>query len=196
MVIIVNSCEDESCKLAALLDTHGIKNLVSIKESDIISAERLIFPPVNDLSRVIKKFHLLNLTSLLRMMKKPVLGIGSGVQLMLEFGGSTKESCLSYFTFDGDKDNYCNQLEFNHGLYTIKLTKESPLFSGIAPDEQFYFDFLLKAPQQHALASAIVDVPDTAIAALEKDHVYGVFFDIVKSGKPGEKILKNFCQIL
>lgn len=195
MVVIVNSCEEESCKLSALLNTQGIKNLVSIRESDISSAERLIFPPVADLPKVIKKFHLLNLTSLLRMVKKPVLGIGSGVQLMLAFGGAAKESCLSYFTFDGDKDSYCNVLEFQHGLYPITQTKPSKLFNGIIPDDPFYFEFLLKAPHVHAHASAIVAVPEPAIAALEKENIYGVFFDIAKSGKQGEKVLENFCGI-
>ena len=195
MVIIVNSCEEESCKIAALLDKLGVKNSVSIRESDISAAERLIFPPVNDLPKVIKKFHLLNLTSLLRMVKKPVLGIGSGVQLMLEFGGSNKESCLSYFTLDSDKDSYCNVLKFDPGFYNISLAKPSNLFNNISPEKPFYFDFLLRVPHQHALTSATVAVPETAIAALEKENVYGVFFDIVKSGEQGEKVLESFCNI-
>ncbi len=195
MVVIVNSCEEESSKLSALLDTLGVKNSVSIRESDISSADRLIFPPVADLPKVIKKFHLLNLTSLLRMVKKPVLGIGSGVQLMLAFGGTAKESCLSYFTFDEDKDSYCNVMEFQHGLYPITRRKPSLLFSGIIPEDQFYFEFLLKAPHANPHTSAIVEVPQPTMAALEKENVYGVFFDIVKSGEQGKKVLENFCKI-
>ncbi len=195
MVVIVNSCEEEGRKLSALLDTLGIKNSVSIRETDISSAERLIFPPVTDLPKVIKKLHLLNLTSLLRMVKKPVLGIGSGVQLMLAFGGTAKESCLSYFTFDDEKDSYCNVMEFQHGLYSITQKKHSTLFADVNPTDHFYFEFLLKAPHANPHTSAIVEVPQPAIAALEKENIYGVFFDIVKSGEQGKKVLENFCKI-
>ena len=196
MVVIVNYCSDEGKAIGSFLNELSINNVISLRESDICKANHIIFPPAADVQAVIRKLHILNLTSLLRMIKKPVLGIGSGVELMLEYSLHSKESCLSYFPIEGEKNKYCEELQFEKGLSPVNFEKPSKLFTGIKSGELFYFDFLLSMPIEHALSTASTSIPQKVCASLEKNNFYGVFFNPVKSGEQGKEILKNFCSII
>ena len=84
-----------------------------------------------------KMLHLLNLYSLLRFIKKPILGVGLGVELMSDHTDGEKISCLGLFPvesnkFEEDKNNYSLG-----GFKKVDILKESKLFTGIESEMNF-----------------------------------------------------------
>lgn len=83
MIVIVDYGERPEYLLYQL-EKLGLPLKFTSVESEILAADRIILPDSKDLKRAVKRLHLLNLFSMLRMVKKPVLGIGNGFALMCE----------------------------------------------------------------------------------------------------------------
>lgn len=112
----------------------------------------------------------------------PTLGICYGLQLTAyELGGKVKA---------GKKREY--------GPTQITLTKNSPLFAGLAKKQMTWMshgDQVTKLPQGFA-AIAASDNCRVAAAADERRKIYGLqFHPEVRHTKNGAKILKNFLKI-
>ena len=71
--------------------------IISGNEVDICRSDKIIFSGCGSASAAMKKIHLLNLFSVLRIVKKPMLGIGLGMQLMADYSTEGNISCLGIF---------------------------------------------------------------------------------------------------
>ena len=70
---------------------------------------KLSLPGCGNAPSVMRKIQLLNLYSVLRVVKKPMLGIGLGMQLMADYSTEGNFSCLGFFPgtaikFDDDTE--------------------------------------------------------------------------------------------
>jgi glutamine amidotransferase len=165
--------------------------IISNKESDILNADKLILPDSDNFSASIKRLHLLNLFSILRMIKKPVLGIGTGMQLMTKSYKNINAACLGCFPVE------CRSYENSgDGPFQLPITilKESKLLQNIRVDEIFYFRNGCYIPlNQFSTSSAKTNKEITA--SIEKDYLFGVQFNPEKSGDAGLKIFRNFLAL-
>ena len=66
------------------LEKLGVDQKFTSVESEILAADRIILPDCSDIKKALKRLHLLNLFSMLKMIQKPVLGIANGFSLMCE----------------------------------------------------------------------------------------------------------------
>jgi glutamine amidotransferase len=170
------------------------KFIITNNETEICKADKIIFPGVGEASFAIKQLHILNLYSLLRMVRKPVLGVCLGLQLMADFSTEGDITCLgilpgTVLKFDP------NKVKVPHmGWNDIHFTKESKLFSGIKEGERFYFANSYYLPVNNYTTSYSNNSIDFS-ASMEKDNFYGVQFHPEKSSGAGLQVLQNFIEL-
>ena len=126
-------------KVADALTASGIRFKITRNENDIIGSEKIVLQGTEEALFAVKKLHLLNLFTVLRIVKKPVLGIGLGMQLLSEFSKEGNVACLGKFTGTVEKfDNTVSRVPFS-GNYKIRIAKISVLFKDIDETAEFRF---------------------------------------------------------
>lgn len=162
---------------------------ITRNEVDIMKSDKVILPGSKELHSSIKQLHLLNLYSLLRICKRPVLGICVGMLLMSKGIENEKTALLGIYPDEAQPMDFPL-----FGLEKVKLVGESRLLKGISEDEIFYFDNSYKIPRNE-FTTAVLQKDDGFSAVIEKDNFWGVQFLPEKSGDAGKKILKNFIEL-
>jgi imidazole glycerol-phosphate synthase subunit HisH len=181
-------------KIAQALTSSDLQFRITKNENDIIGAERIILPGTEEAFSAVKKLHLLNMFTVLRIVKKPVLGIGLGMQLLSEFSKEGNVACLGKFTGTVEKFDGAISIVPFAGLYPIKIVKESLLLKNINENTEFGFRNSYYLPSyDYTSASAINTISFSAV--IEKDNFYGVQFHPEESGTAGLTLLRNFSEL-
>ncbi|GJQ63670.1 MAG: hypothetical protein SCALA702_27230 [Melioribacteraceae bacterium] len=97
MIAIIGYDPEEGIRLSEKLTSLSIENTVTKNEKVICSADRVILPHCTNIDKVSKKLQILNLNTVVKMIKKPVLGIMSGGCLMGEAVTRDKLPALGFF---------------------------------------------------------------------------------------------------
>jgi glutamine amidotransferase len=194
MITIIDYNLGSVNKVAESLRLSGIKCKITRNENDIIGAEKVILPGTEEAFSAVKKLHLLNLFTVLRIIKKPVLGIGLGMQLLSEFSREGDVACLGKFTGIAEKfDPAISKVPF-YGDYSLFIDKENLIFNYIDNTAEFRFRNSFYLPiRDYTIATAINGISFSA--AIKKDNFFGVQFHPEESGEAGLRLLKNFSEI-
>ncbi|MGE5411760.1 MAG: imidazole glycerol phosphate synthase subunit HisH [Clostridiales bacterium] len=194
MIALIDYGAGNTASVANALENLNAEYVLTNKESDICKAHKVIFPGVGEASFAIKQLHKSNLFNLLRIVKKPMLGICLGMQLMCEFSTEGNVACLGIIPgrvekFDAEKTNVPHM-----GWNEVFQTKPSKLFEGIKDGEFFYFANSFYMPLgESTIAKTNHGIDFTA--AIEKDNFFGVQFHPEKSAEAGLKLLQNFLKL-
>ncbi|MDP4173049.1 MAG: imidazole glycerol phosphate synthase subunit HisH [Bacteroidota bacterium] len=194
MIALIDYGAGNTASVANALENLNAEYVLTNKESDICKAQKVIFPGVGEASFAIKQLHKSNLFNLLRIVKKPMLGICLGMQLMCEFSTEGNVACLGIIPgrvekFDAEKTNVPHM-----GWNEVFQTKPSKLFEGIKDGEFFYFANSFYMPLgESTIAKTNHGIDFTA--AIEKDNFFGVQFHPEKSAEAGLKLLQNFLNL-
>jgi glutamine amidotransferase len=167
---------------------------ITKNESEICRADKIIFPGVGEASFAIRQLHMLNLFSLLRIVKKPILGICLGMQLMADHSTEGDVTCLGIFHGAAEKFDSTKTKVPHMGWNDIEITSKSKLFQSIKSGERFYFANSYYIPVNEYTTS-ITNNNIKFSSAMEKGNFYGVQFHPEKSGDAGLKLLKNFVEL-
>ncbi|HEX2865757.1 MAG TPA: imidazole glycerol phosphate synthase subunit HisH [Ignavibacteriales bacterium] len=194
MIALIDYDAGNTASVANALEHLGHDFLLTNKEADICRSDKVIFPGVGEASFAIRQLHRYNLINMLRIVKRPLLGICLGMQLLSEFSAEGNVPCLGVVPgrvekFDSSKVNVPHM-----GWNEVFQKKESKLFKDIKDGEFFYFAnsyYLPVGEYTTAVSSHGLDFT----AALEKDNFYGIQFHPEKSGEAGLKLLNNFLEI-
>lgn len=194
MIAIIDYGAGNVASVANAVADLDVDYKITDKEPVICNADKIIFPGVGEAKFAIRQLHMKNLINLLRIVKKPLLGICLGMQLLSE--KSKEGNVLGLGIFPGsteifDKEN----VKVPHmGWNKVKPIKDSKLFNGIKEDEFFYFAHSYYLPKnEFTIATTNYDVEFAC--AIEKENYHGVQFHPEKSGEAGLKLLKNFCEM-
>lgn len=191
VVIKYNAGNIQSVDFA--LQRIGAEAIVTDDVAEIQSADKVIFPGVGEASSAMKYLNEAGLTTVIKNLSQPVLGICLGMQLMCKSSEEGNTNCLGIFDDSvlkfTSKDYKVPQVGWN----TITSLK-SPLFSNVKENEYMYFVHSYYVPQS-ANAIATTNYILNYSSALQKSNFYGVQFHPEKSSKAGELILKNFLQL-
>jgi len=194
MIALIDYGSGNVASVANALTGLNQEFIITSNEAAICRADKIIFPGVGEASYAIRQLHLLNLFTVLRIVKKPMLGICLGMQLMADFSKEGNVTCLGIFPVTAEKFDETKTKVPHMGWNDIEITKESKLFTGIKSGERFYFANSYYLPEC-PFTTSITNNEINFSASLEKDNFFGVQFHPEKSGDAGLKLLKNFIEL-
>ncbi len=189
MITIIDYKNTNAKEIETFLSEVTSDIFISCNEADILKADKLIIPDSIDISSSIKKLHLLNLFSILRIIKKPILGIGTGMHLMTKSFKDINAACLGCFPVEC-KTEEIQQNMFEHEQ-SIKIIKETSLLENISKEDKFYFEGDCFIPP-NKFSTSTANINGKITASIEKEHLFGVQFNPLKSGDAGMRIFRNF----
>ncbi len=195
-VVILDYGAGNIFSVTTALQRLGIDPVFTSDIQEIESADKMIIPGVGEASTAMNMLKVKGLDVLIPQLKMPVLGICLGLQLMCEFSEEGNTQCLGIFPnrvfkFNNllSPENKIPQMGWNK-IYNLR----SDLFKGISDGEYVYFVHSYFA-NQNGYSIALTDYIQPFSSALHKDNFYATQFHPEKSGKVGERILKNFLEL-
>ncbi|MGL5957828.1 MAG: imidazole glycerol phosphate synthase subunit HisH [Phocaeicola sp.] len=177
------------------LQRLGIEPVVTDNKELLKAADRVIFPGVGQARTTMEHLRSNKMDQLIKDLKQPVLGICLGMQLMCQHSEEGDVDCLGIFDLPVKRfiTNSHEQKVPHMGWNTIEKSN-TPLFEGFTHEEFVYFvhSYYVPIHSEHTAATTTYIHPYSA--ALHKDNFYATQFHPEKSGKVGERILRNFLE--
>ena len=173
----------------------GVEAVITADKEILQSADKVIFPGVGEAGTTMNRLKATGLDELIKNLRQPVFGICLGMQLMCRHSEEGEVDCLNIF--DVDVKRFVPQKHEDKvphmGWNTIGKTN-SKLFEGFTEEEFVYFVHSFYVPVCDFTA-AETDYIHPFSAALHKDNFYATQFHPEKSGKTGERVLRNFLDL-
>ena len=175
------------------LERLGVDSVVTDDPEVIRAADKVIFPGVGEASSAMAYLKARGMDELIRSLKQPVLGICLGLQLMCSFSEEADTPCLGIF--DDRVVRFPEKDKVPHMGWNSITGLKGPLFKGVDEGSHVYFVHSFAAePSKEQIA--VTDYIMPFAAALHKDNFYATQFHPEKSGDVGQRILKNFIELI
>lgn len=191
--------------MVGLLD-YGAGNLFSVEQalrtvdaapkrvatpSDLAGLDRLVFPGVGHAAAAREQLEATGLWKALPALDIPVLGICLGMQLQAERCAEGDVNGLGLQA--GTVDAFAQTPRALHIGWNSVEHNGTGLFTGLAPDTDFYFVHGYRLPvAPGTVGTAAYGKPFSA--AVQNGLWYGVQFHPEKSGAAGLQLLQNFLS--
>ena len=182
----------------------GVEAVITADKEILQSADKVIFPGVGEAGTTMNHLKATGLDELIKNLRQPVFGICLGMQLMCRHSEEGEVDCLNIFDVDVKRfvpqkhEDKVPHMGWNTiGHLNSKLFKgktNSKLFEGFTEEEFVYFVHSFYVPVCDFTA-AETDYIHPFSAALHKDNFYATQFHPEKSGKTGERVLRNFLDL-
>ena len=172
----------------------GAEFTVTSDAAVIRSANRVLMPGVGNAAEAMENLRAASLVDVIRSLRRPVLGICVGMQVMCRHSEEGDVDCLNLFDAHVKRFSSSADLKVPHMGWNTIGNLESKLFKGIDGGEYVYF--------VHSYYPELC--PDTIAtsrhgvmfsAALKYENFYGTQFHPEKSGDVGERIIENFLRL-
>lgn len=173
----------------------GIEPILTDDAEILSNADKILFPGQGEASNAMKYLKEHNLDRVICDLQQPILGICIGQQLMCRHSEEGNVDCLGIFDVPVKRfiPTLHEQKVPHMGWNSIKPADVS-LFKGISEEDYVYFVHSYYVPVcNETIAESNFIHPFSA--ALHKDNFWATQFHPEKSGKIGEKILKNFIEL-
>lgn len=193
MTAIIDYGSGNLFSLGAALTKLGEQYLITSKESEILAADRIILPGVGEASGLIKFIKNNEIDLIIEKSTVPVLGICIGMQLLCNYSEEGETRCLGYFNTIVKKLK-ADLVKVPHMGWNRVTSLKGPLFSDIIEGEWFYFVHSY-APQLCDETSSTTDHGLSISSSLLSGRFFGTQFHPEKSGKAGERLLRNFINL-
>ena len=172
----------------------GAEFVVTADAEVIKRADRVLLPGVGNAAEAMDNLRKAGLVEVIRSLRRPVLGICVGMQVMCRHSEEGDVDCLGIFDARVKRFEPSQQVKVPHMGWNRVGNLESKLFKGIDGGEYVYF--------VHSYYPELC--PDTIAttthgkmfsAALKYENFYGTQFHPEKSGDVGERIIENFLKL-
>lgn len=177
------------------------ETIITRDKNIILNSDKVILPGVGSFGVAMDKLHSYDLVETIREvveMKKPLLGICLGLQLLYESSEESEGVCgLGILEGTICKIPDCVGLKIPHiGWNSLEIKQGAKLYKGIENGSHVYFvhSFYLKATNIEEVA-ATTEYSTIIHASVEKDNIYACQFHPEKSGEIGLNILMNFASL-
>lgn len=164
-------------------------------DADVIrSADRVLLPGVGNAAEAMENLRKVDLTQVIRSLRRPVLGICVGMQVMCRHSEEGDCDCLNIFDSHVKRFVPTQELKVPHMGWNKISNLESKLFKGISCGEYVYF---VHSYYPELCPDTIATTTHGAMfsSALKYENFYGTQFHPEKSGDVGEKIIENFLNL-
>jgi len=182
---------------------NNIESRVINSYEEILNSDKIILPGVGHFGKAMDYLQSNDLDKALNKIiiedKKPILGICLGMQLMCQISQEGESKGLGWFDASVTKMKVENKLKYkipHIGWNTAERAKESQIFKGIEPEDEFYFvhSFCVANTVKEEILCE-TNFESKFISALSKDNIFGVQFHPEKSHESGFQLLKNFAEL-
>jgi len=204
MIAIIDYKAGNLTSVQRALAFLGRDSVITSSAAEVLAAERVIFPGVGAAGTAMFDLMRLKLDAALVEAYgrgKPILGICLGTQIVMERSEENQTRCLGIIKGEvlrfpeGISEPGGPKLKVPHmGWNRVNLAREHPVFNGIDPQSEFYFvHSYYPAPRdsQNLLGETIYGTPFASV--LVSANLVAVQFHPEKSGRPGLRLLSNFC---
>jgi len=193
MIGLIDYGAGNTASIENVLKQLNVKYAIVKTEYELMNCDKIILPGVGDAQFAMKRLNLNNLVNFLRVIKKPILGICLGMQLLCNKSQEGDTVCLGIIDCNAIK--FSGDMKIPHmGWNNVNINSESILFNGIANNTHFYFANSYYVP----LVEETIGVAEYTVkfsSAIQKNNYYGVQFHPEKSGEAGVKLIKNFVEL-
>ena len=170
----------------------GCESIITDKESEILNADKVIFPGVGEASSAMTYLRDKSLDKTIMSISRPMLGICLGLQLMCEHSMEGNTTCLGIF--DTSVLKFPPEDKVPHMGWNNLSELKGPLMGGISEQHDVYYVHSYFA-EINAQTIAQCDYINPFSAAMQKDNFYATQFHPEKSADVGEQILRNFLRL-
>ncbi|MGF1923814.1 MAG: imidazole glycerol phosphate synthase subunit HisH [Bacteroidia bacterium] len=195
MIGIINYGAGNIFSLTAALERQHIAFGMVNTEADLDLYSHIIIPGVGHAGAAMQKLRETGMVNAIKSLRKPVLGICVGMQLLTLHSEEGNADLLGIFPLKTKLFNKDLSIKIPHMGWNNIDFQNNPLFAGVAHETQFYFVHSYFIEYNPTFDIAAVNYGVTFSAAIQKDNFYGVQFHPEKSGEAGERLLKNFSNL-
>lgn len=167
-------------------------------------ASHVIFPGVGAAGEAMAHLRRTGLDGQIRKLiaaGKPMLGICLGTQVIFAYSEENQTPCLEIVPgtvrlFPQGLQEEGLPLKIPHmGWNEVVFTKPHPVFKDVDQGAAFYFvHSYYPAPEEQAWVLGWTDYGLRFCSALARENLVAVQFHPEKSGRPGLRVLENFCR--
>lgn len=196
MTGIINYGAGNIFSLTAALDRLTIPYGMIQTESELEAYDRIIIPGVGHAGAAMRKLQATGLAESIKLLKKPVLGICVGMQLLTAYseeGDSPLLEIIPLKTLHFEK-RIAKKVP-HMGWNQVFHENRSALFADIKKDAYFYFVHSYFIEYNATFTAAFTDYGLKFSASIQDGNFYGVQFHPEKSGEAGERLLLNFSNL-
>ena len=172
----------------------GSEFCVTADPAVIRAADRVLMPGVGNAAEAMHNLREAGLIEVIRSLRRPVLGICVGMQVMCRHSEEGDTPCLGIFDSHVKRFTPTSEQKVPHMGWNKIGNLETKLFKGLEGGSYVYY--------VHSYYPELC--PDTIAtsnhgvmfsAALKYENFYGTQFHPEKSGDVGERIIENFLKL-
>lgn len=193
-VAIINYNAGNVQSVLFAMERLGVEAILTDDPATIRAAKKVIFPGVGEANTTMRYLRERGMDDLIRSLTQPVLGICLGMQLLCEHSEENDTPCLGIIPQNVIKFRPKHGEKVPHmGWNAIRDLKNQIL----TPDLEGEYVYFVHSYYVEAgnFTTALTDYTLPFSSAVQKDNFYATQFHPEKSGKVGERILKNFLNM-
>jgi imidazole glycerol-phosphate synthase subunit HisH len=204
MIGIVDYRAGNLTSVARALNYLGEDCRITDDPEILAGCSHIIFPGVGAAGEAMLNLRLRKLDYRLRQWFEegiPLLGICLGTQVIFAYSEENETECLGIVPgavrrFPEMPDGDGRPLKIPHmGWNRVNFVKSHPVFQGIPAEAEFYFvHSYYPAPADDKWIAGLTDYGQSFCSVVAHKNLLAVQFHPEKSGRPGLKILANFCR--
>lgn len=173
----------------------GVEPLLTDDAEQLQKADRVLFPGQGEARGAMEYLKAHRLDEVIRSLRQPVFGICVGQQLLCKHSEEGDVDCIGIFDAEVKRFSPIRHEDKVPcmGWNVLRFAQNEKLFEGLC-DPYVYFVHSYYVP----ICEETVAVADYILpysAAMHKDNFYACQFHPEKSGKAGERIIKNFLEL-
>lgn len=199
MIAIIDYGVGNLFSLNASLAYLNLQSVVTNKIELLDKADRIILPGVGAFGDAYAMLEKTGLIPYIKALKKPVLGICLGMQLLFDKSyeyGEHNGLGLIKGNICPISDDVSSELKIPHmGWNSLRYKKESQLFKYVPEGSYVYYVHSFYAKDCIESTVAVSDYGVEITGAVEHNNFYGTQFHPEKSGSVGLDILRAFSEI-
>jgi imidazole glycerol-phosphate synthase subunit HisH len=193
MIAVIDYKAGNTGSVQNALNRLGVDSIITADPATIKAADGVIFPGQGRAGAAMKELRRAGLDVLIPDLTQPFLGICLGMQLLA--ATSDEDNTTSLGMIPGKCRKFPATLKTPQlGWNTVQFAQASPLLTGVEDGAYFYF---LNSYYFDAVEASVAGTTSYGFdfpSMVQKDNFFAVQFHPEKSGKPGQRLLKNFCE--